>query len=754
MLCALCISMFQNVDTTLEGDHHATVEDLVKAAESGCRICTFENMRRVEFGTEEDNAIKERPLLRYEFQAKESPYDHLYWRIKFKSSAIWAIDLFPGHLGSWNEILLHVDMMDVAPIPPDYDTFLESTSSNLAQRPWYVARDYFPTREISSSTGGHESFEVASHWLRECQESHQLCKNTQRRKEHEWYPKRLIAVGEDDNNVRLFIAAKEQPVSGYAALSHCWGTNPNFLTLTSDTCEQFQQNIPSKLIPKSFRDAISTCRYLDIHYIWIDSLCIIQSGVGSSDDWMHHATEMDRIYSNCLVNLSIVHASNPNEGAFVERNPDFLQDCYLWSPLASPTIEDLSSNSPNDRSILDRSSNVIVTHEQTLNPKRMYLCTIFACSMDFCASRIGEPLTSRGWVLQERLLSTRALHFQKDRIAWECEEGSRSEYFPFGFPCGHNIEEFSGYYKPIFSLDNELKQSLQPELERTTIGQEKRRSISALYNSLVDDYTRRNLSHPAKDKLVAFSAVAKRFGSKLGHRYLAGMFRDDMPLNLLWGGYQTSRQEEWRAPSWSWASLDGRVLRGLGSYIAGGVGDRTVEILADIVEVEVKLVDPGNQYGQVKSGKLFVRCIVLPWNPDDEHLSYNGDTKVGGAPFGSAKLSPENPSEELFDYFHACCCYHRCLDDILTINFDGGRSVDEPKLNGCFLFPLFESLERTYDADISDIDEPRVAKSSGLILLKQNDGFYTRLGLYSSKNRCLGREAIERGVERQIITIV
>lgn len=49
------------------------------------------------------------------------------------------------------------------------------------------------------------------------------------------------------------------------------------------------------------------------------------------------------------------------------------------------------------------------------------------------------------------------------------------------------------------------------------------------YWSLVQEYSSRELSFPAKDKLVAFSAVAKQFGSVYGNEYFAGMFRDDMP---------------------------------------------------------------------------------------------------------------------------------------------------------------------------------------------------------------------------------
>jgi hypothetical protein len=39
------------------------------------------------------------------------------------------------------------------------------------------------------------------------------------------------------------------------------------------------------------------------------------------------------------------------------------------------------------------------------------------------------PLNERGWVLQERLLSKRILHFGNDQIFWECQETQVAESY-------------------------------------------------------------------------------------------------------------------------------------------------------------------------------------------------------------------------------------------------------------------------------------------------------------------------------------
>jgi hypothetical protein len=45
--------------------------------------------------------------------------------------------------------------------------------------------------------------------------------------------------------------------------------------------------MPMEILPKTFKEAILTCRRLDIAYLWIDSLCIMQD---SKDDWEYHSS--------------------------------------------------------------------------------------------------------------------------------------------------------------------------------------------------------------------------------------------------------------------------------------------------------------------------------------------------------------------------------------------------------------------------------------------------------------------------------
>jgi hypothetical protein len=93
-------------------------------------------------------------------------------------------------------------------------------------------------------------------------------------------------------------------------------------------------------------------------------------------------------------------------------------------------------------------------------------------------------------------------------------------------------------------------------------------------------YGRCDLTHPNDDKLVAISSLAKLIQLQLpDDEYLAGLWKSNLLGQLLWGVYKSRRHINgmtasgfyskshtnsqraiaYRAPSWSWASIDGLV---------------------------------------------------------------------------------------------------------------------------------------------------------------------------------------------------
>jgi hypothetical protein len=97
---------------------------------------------------------------------------------------------------------------------------------------------------------------------------------------------------------------------------------------------------------------------------------------------------------------------------------------------------------------------------------------------------------------------------------------------------------------------------------------------------IIEEYTARQLTYPAADKLAAISAISTRMGDAMDDTYISGHFLKTLPRSLLWSvrrGVMTSYLKD-RAhnrlpkysgqivnnvwiitPSWSWASMDARL---------------------------------------------------------------------------------------------------------------------------------------------------------------------------------------------------
>lgn len=87
------------------------------------------------------------------------------------------------------------------------------------------------------------------------------------------------------------------------------------------------------------------------------------------------------------------------------------------------------------------------------------------------------------------------------------------------------------------------------------------RKLLEIWHWIVTEYTASNLTY-SSDKLVAVLALAKQVSasSQVAGEYLAGLWKDQLVGQLCWSSSShTTRSKEYRAPSWSWACLDGPI---------------------------------------------------------------------------------------------------------------------------------------------------------------------------------------------------
>lgn len=89
-----------------------------------------------------------------------------------------------------------------------------------------------------SHMGQADTLDLASKWLKTCQDSHQCFADAS----FDLYPTRLLDVSVD-GTIRLVLTAEEHVSGHYATLSHCWGPE-KFLVLEPDTISKFMDGCP------------------------------------------------------------------------------------------------------------------------------------------------------------------------------------------------------------------------------------------------------------------------------------------------------------------------------------------------------------------------------------------------------------------------------------------------------------------------------------------------------------------------------
>jgi hypothetical protein len=100
-----------------------------------------------------------------------------------------------------------------------------------------------------------------------------------------------------------------------------------------------------------------------------------------------------------------------------------------------------------------------------------------------------------------------------------------------------------------------------PSLIPRAVASKKPNAIYEVWQHIVQKYSARNLTVPG-DKFPAISGIAGKIRKATHSEYLAGIWKSNLASDLLWSACPKPALsdcfalEEWRAPSFSWASLD------------------------------------------------------------------------------------------------------------------------------------------------------------------------------------------------------
>jgi hypothetical protein len=280
----------------------------------------------------------------------------------------------------------------------------------------------------------------------------------------------------------------------------------------------------------------------------VDALCIIQD---SEVDKAIQINTIDNIYRNSTVVIAAATAISVDEG-FLHSRP-FPKSIKLPFRCFEKNIGDV-----------------------WLTPK---------VSSDMLEE---EPLASRAWAFQETSLANRRIIYTKRGICLDCRGSS-------GFPEIDSVLRI-GRTASRAAISQLLKILADPG------------GILQKWNSILEKYTKLECTFHS-DRLPALAGMAKQFQLITKDKYLAGMWQQDLMLQL---GWQCGRIGEmptptnYQAPSWAWSSANGRIRS------SRRANDYDLDTRLEVICCEVEPLQQEAPLGQVKAGFLKVSAFILP----------------------------------------------------------------------------------------------------------------------------------------------
>lgn len=541
-------------------------------------------------------------------------------------------------------------------------------------------------RPVAVSSRDERCIDQIKSWIQECLH-HENCTYFGKVP----VPTRVIKVPKDSKQVPKLVVTSSQDYGEYVALSHTSDPKSETSKLTTLDLQQFQQGMDLTCLSQNFLDAIEITRRLGFEYIWIDALCTIQD---DEDDRNKEASKVAKTYGLAALTISATAATDSHSGIFSDRH-------VHYSPM------------------LGRNKDLCLR----LNLLRW--------NWDIEHS----PLETHGWAAQARMLSPRVLHFTKRQVVWEC--ASEWYYEASGVPdkqYGSGQIDHS-YRKVVFQpiVNDTLKRMLQlpgteevkaeassPSTDSPNTSDTKnnptnsaKRLKSWLQN--ISEYSGRSLPLPS-DKLSAVAGIATITDNGTMGVYLAGIWSKNIEFGLSWARQLSllTRPAEYRAPSWSWASLDGKISYDMPACLSRSSKEpvRRLRWVEDhrptLVEHHMILRFPGQPYMGVQKGSYIVlegHCItfdqLIQSAGEDQDKFFRATTVLDSSP--------------IFD----CPC---CGPDK-----QGGEHIDNPSDIADLLMVLHGENWDDWRGHVDLLmlrtsrDDPMAFERSGLVRLSRRD---------------------------------
>nr|OQO15724.1 hypothetical protein B0A51_18430 [Rachicladosporium sp. CCFEE 5018] len=497
--------------------------------------------------------------------------------------------------------------------------------------------------------------------------------------------------------------------------------------MVKTTKSNFQQQCSEILftsLPATFGDAIDLLHALGIGYAWVDSLCIIQDDL---EDWNREAARMSQVYMNGLFTIAADNAPDSSYGLFLAGTQRRISIGCLYGNVHIRPVGERQ---------LTAAAHTLVPHRRT--------------------KATASALSSRAWVFQERVLSNRTLHFTESELAWECGSELQCECEVDATPISSTSFR-SGY---IESQHNS--------------------SLHLRWLVAVTDFSMRSITYPS-DRLPALAGLAAVTSNNSRGRYAAGLWSAEPQFlhGLLWmAGYidrleqvvpsdvlRSDRQPPCYAPSWSWASITGCV-----NFIGSEFDQEQHALIMDARVMEVDSASKGlNPYGPVSDGNVtlvgaLAEVRVVGKSPDQDppnqirhgmrrwEIISSGLLQDADIPAAASWMPRNSPSPFKIGSASVLDGYH--ILDEAYMDVDDGVEVDMHARHYFLLIGYYDFRSDPLRGQRADFDKLNEDTSPfGLLLRRQEDGTYYRIGLVVSRLRVEGVAVWKKLAVVQSVTI-
>ncbi|EXK28257.1 hypothetical protein FOXG_10015 [Fusarium oxysporum f. sp. lycopersici 4287] len=540
--------------------------------------------------------------------------------------------------------------------------------------PWLTIEDdrYVSDKhscEKSNMTGSETSFFWAQEMVEKCEREHHNCRNHFIRSDSQRYlPKRLIDIGARDKGAMQLVLSdqirSDNDVVEYAALSHSWGTTVKS-ELRNDN-EETMKTILTETLDSNFRDAVDITYKLGIKYLWIDSLCIKQR----TKEWEEESGDMGLVYARAKVVISATASKNSQGGCYKPKDL-FPYDCVLCSNWNSSLVVRTLTPYPDlvqlfhdkvDRSFL--ATRGWTFQERFLASRIVHFCSglmMFECNTlttSECHREEEYPLNtqfSQDGTLNAPTVSHPGPEPPRQLCNTTIVRHAGSSTRPITRPAKNTVKK-SWSANPKHRAWTSKKRrydaqvsSIRANAARLSIrgafsflwsfrGQnmQEKAEFHLRWYEMVTSYSVRNLTNDG-DKIMAIAGVAYFIQQSTGFKYAAGLWDETLPFNLLWvvDSGAKRRPSGRSVPTWSWASVDGKISHRLkkasptpepSAVVSIMVEDSSVSESWEHIESLIsnhKIQATHTVNGMAHNAKLNLSCKLLTFDPKTMDYVYD-----------------------------------------------------------------------------------------------------------------------------------